>query len=916
MEWRAAAWLLLLAAGASAAHVTRRRSVDLTEAWDHAQDARLPREVVPTGYRLQLLPDPGTGRWRGRVWINITCLEGTDTVVLHAHEDLDLAHSDVAVRRSAPSHSAMTISSTKKEPGKQWYVVVLSEKLRKDGNYQLEMSFSGDMGSEDSLGLFRGSYQDHRSKEQRWFAATNMRPTNARRVFPCFDEPAYKVPLELSVGSPTQYSVLANSPVRAIEDMEEQPGWRWHHFQKTPPLSTFSVGFLVSDMEHVVAQQGGEGATEVRVYGRPHFLSQLKEAAALAPKVLGFLQGYLGLDYPAAKLDLVALPHFLASDPADHWGLVLFKESDLVGENSMWHVTQELAVQWVGHYATPHWWNYAQVNKAMANYLVNAFTMQEKNQYLWTQGYYLYYGYSSRYAFPNLGSELENIKTGKCTWLLRMLNYTLTERTFRSGLKKFLEDRQYKTFSQKDVWAALTAQGRRDGTLPEDLDVAEVAQSWLDNERVPVVTVNRNYEDNTADVEQHMFLRERPHDVPDRDKMLWYIPIMYLTPDNLNVSAISPVAWMKKQKEITVADLPGPDQFIIVNPEEIGMFMVNYDMNNWALIADALLGRQLPVPVRVKLLHDAWNLAYAGELNFASALNVTLFLKGERDPRVWDIFFTMIDHVGRQISGTKAELKFEEYCRRLLNSLLNSMDEDTKWSRFGHVTRQTLSRISYQPYISTARDIYRQWMDSADPDAGTPVREKYYCPVFEWGSDDEWEFGLQRVIHFPESRKKSERYYLLKTLAGCPRQPEKVLRLLNITLVEGNGNFSDADVRVILSMLTGSSPGYTTLFKFLVQNWDILKQRYANKPHMWEYLISCSTEAFNTQEGLDMVSELYVARQGEFGSADAIIERSLKTIKEEARWSEENLPTLEAWLEWALAAEDGGRAERGAYPMG
>ncbi|KAJ8870566.1 hypothetical protein PR048_029589 [Dryococelus australis] len=347
------------------------------------------------------------------------------------------------------------------------------------------------------------------------------------------------------------------------------------------------------------------------------------------------------------------------------------------------------------------------------------------------------------------------------------------------------------------------------------------------------------------------------------------------------------------------------------------MFMVNYDMNNWALLSDAMLAKQLSAPVRAKLLHDAWNLAYAGELNFASALNMTLFLKGERDPRVWDAMFTMIDHVGRQVSGTEAGLKFEEYCRRLLNSLLNSMDEDTKWSEFGRITKQILSRISYQPYISTARDVYRQWMDSADPDAGNPrVSEKYFCTVFEWGSEDEWEFGLQRVINFPESRKKSERTYLLKTLAGCPRQAEKIQRLLNITLVEGNGNFSDADVRLILSMLTGGSTGYTTLLKFLLQNWDVLKLRYANKPHMWEYLISTSTGSFNTQEGLDLVSELYVAKQGEFGSADAIIERSIKTIKEEARWSDENLPTMEAWLEWALAVEDTTRAERGAYPMG
>lgn len=89
----------------------------------------------------------------------------------------------------------------------------------------------------------------------------------------------------------------------------------------------------------------------------------------------------------------------------------------------------------------------------------------------------------------------------------------------------------------------------------------------------------------------------------------------------------------------------------------------------------------------------------------------------------------------------------------------------------------------------------------------------------------EWEFGLRRVINFPESRKQSERTYLLKTLAGCPLQKEKIEKLLNITIIEQNGNFTENDIYLIFSMLTGGSNGYATLFQFLDQNWDVIKQR-------------------------------------------------------------------------------------------
>jgi len=88
---------------------------------------------------------------------------------------------------------------------------------------------------------------------------------------------------------------------------------------------------------------------------------------------------------------------------------------------------------------------------------------------------------------------------------------------------------------------------------------------------------------------------------------------------------------------------------------------------------------------------------------------------------------------------------------------------------------------------------------------------------------EEWEFGLKRVMNFPSERRQSERTYLLKTLAGCPNQNEKILRILNITILEGNENFTENDIFLIFSMLSGNSVGYSTLFKFLEQNWDAIK---------------------------------------------------------------------------------------------
>ena len=105
------------------------------------------------------------------------------------------------------------------------------------------------------------------------------------------------------------------------------------------------------------------------------------------------------------------------------------------------------------------------------------------------------------------------------------------------------------------------------------------------------------------------------------------------------------------------------------------------------------------------------------------------------------------------------------------------------------------------------------------------VSDQFICPVFKWGTIEEWEFGLERVINFPKDRIQSERTYLLKTLAGCPVQPDKINRLLNVTILEANTNFTENDIFLIFNMLTGGSSGYTTLFKFVSENWDAIKQR-------------------------------------------------------------------------------------------
>lgn len=123
---------------------------------------------------------------------------------------------------------------------------------------------------------------------------------------------------------------------------------------------------------------------------------------------------------------------------------------------------------------------------------------------------------------------------------------------------------------------------------------------------MPVVTIIRDYVAKTAIASQKVYLRERPHDVPEQDKMLWWIPLILVKQDNLNFHNATPIMWLNKTREVKLTNLPQADQFIIVNPEEIGPFPVNYDTTNWNLLAAYLQteeGRQ-KIPIYTRYVWD------------------------------------------------------------------------------------------------------------------------------------------------------------------------------------------------------------------------------------------------------------------------------------------------------------------------
>ena len=111
----------------------------------------------------------------------------------------------------------LTISKTERQANKQWYIIHLADRLKRGEEYQLDIKFSGALLADSRDGFFIDTYVDKESQERRHFVATQLRPKHARRVFPCFDEPAFKVPLEVSIAHTSNLTALSNMPIRNTE---------------------------------------------------------------------------------------------------------------------------------------------------------------------------------------------------------------------------------------------------------------------------------------------------------------------------------------------------------------------------------------------------------------------------------------------------------------------------------------------------------------------------------------------------------------------------------------------------------------------------------------------------------------------------------------------------------------------------
>ncbi|XP_074533301.1 aminopeptidase N-like [Halichoeres trimaculatus] len=892
------------------------------EPWDQY---RLPKSLKPVQYHVTLWPEltentEGLYIFTGDTTVEFECVEETNLILIHSNKlNYTKQNGHFATLTSASGGKVPSIKETLLKTQTQYLVVHLDGNLIKGQKYKLNTKFTGEL-ADDLGGFYRSEYMEGNKKKV--VATTQMQPTDARKAFPCFDEPAMKAIFHITLKHDVGTVALSNGKQKTTRQVKI--GDRTVQetvFEPTERMSTYLLAFIVSDFTSI--SQTIDNVL-IRIFARKPAIDAGQGDYALnkTGPILKFFEDYYNSTYPLPKSDQIALPDFNAG-AMENWGLITYRESRLLydeeySSNSNKQsiatiIAHELAHMWFGNLVTLRWWNDLWLNEGFASYVEylgadhaepdwnvkDLIVLNDVHRVFAIDALASSHPLSSKeedIQKPEQISELfDAISYSKGASVLRMLSDFLSEEVFKQGLQTYLDAFQFENAVYTDLWDHLEmARKNNSVTLPST--VHNIMNTWVLQMGFPVVTIDTT----TGVVSQKHFLLDPDSNVTAESPFnyQWTVPMRWQ-----KTGVDQALTWLDaKSKTFNEMKTTG-DDWVLVNQNIVGYYRVNYDTNNWEKLLKAQSTNHQVIPVinRAQLIDDAFNMARAKIIPTVLALRTTKYLINERDYMPWDSAIDNLDFFYLMFDRSEVYGVMQKYLKQQVTPLFDYYAKMTSWKEVpaGHMDQYNqvnaislACRSGLEECQTLTQDLFRQWMDTNNNTIHPNMRSTVYCNAIAAGGVDEWEFAWSQFLNASIATEAEKLRYAL----SCTKLPWLLNRYLEYTLDPTKIRKQDATSTIVY--IAGNVAGQSLAWDFVRARWNYIFTQYGGGSFSFSNLINGVTERFSTEFELQQLKQFKEdnADTG-FGSGTLAVDQSIERTIANMKWIAENKENVMKWFE-------------------
>lgn len=634
---------------------------------------KLPKEVIPVEYSIRIVPSIDRFVFTGTETVKLSVGSPVRQLVLNA---LELEITEASIDDVALPKSAIKISKEK-----ELLTLALPSDLT-PGDHTLALCFEGKI-NEAGQGLFYMHYQEQGSGATKLMLGTQFEATDARRFFPCWDEPAFRARFQLTTVVPENWLAVSNMPV---EGEKKVAGGKEVRFAATPSMSSYLNVFVAGELDSIESQVG---PTQIRVIATKGKAELGRYALEATAQILQYYNDYFGVPYPLPKLDQIAIPGGFGG-AMENWGGITYYESGLLFDpkNSSAETKQniyevlahEMAHQWFGDLVTMAWWDNLWLNEGFASWMGSKCTAHLNPQWeVWLRrgsprDPTRRVGIAKEAAMEGdarstthpiqqsiateaeANSAFDDITYKKGQSFLRMLESFLGENVFRDGIRRYIAAHKYSNSTTADLWNALSEASKK--------PVGQIAAGWTQQPGFPIVNVKREA-DGKVRLTQERFTVNFKNAPP----LEWKIPLTY------TVIGQAPATLLMTNKTDILENIPA-DRALKLNANGAGNYRVEYDAPSWTLLMQAL--PKIGLEDRVNLLSDLWALVQANRAPVSQYFELVEKLPASTQLAERGQIINVLDFVNGLLVGNLEREKFQRYARSLLRPTFDSLGWESK----------------------------------------------------------------------------------------------------------------------------------------------------------------------------------------------------------------------------------------------